>query len=110
MQNGESFLGEKPLKIARGLNFAPKIIPDGVSGRFLPRWNEVSPCGFVEVKPGLLLGRDIMYKFNPLFLIFSLSSAFLQVGQSTGCPLCMRETTQKSLLMKAGKIVPYGNP
>ena len=27
MQNGESFLGEKPLKIAHGLNFAPKIIP-----------------------------------------------------------------------------------
>ena len=25
-QNGESFLGEKPLKIAHGLNFAPKII------------------------------------------------------------------------------------
>ena len=29
MQNGESFLGEKPLKIAHGLNFTPKIIPDG---------------------------------------------------------------------------------
>jgi len=27
MQNGESFLGEKTLKIAHGLNFAPKIIP-----------------------------------------------------------------------------------
>ena len=28
MQNDESFFGEKPLKIAHGLNFAPKIIPD----------------------------------------------------------------------------------
>ena len=27
MQNGESFFGEKPLKIAHGINFAPKIIP-----------------------------------------------------------------------------------
>ena len=28
MQNGESFFGEKHGKIAIGLNFAPKIIPD----------------------------------------------------------------------------------
>ena len=28
MQNGESFFGENPLKVAHGLNFAPKIIPD----------------------------------------------------------------------------------
>ena len=27
MQNGESFSGENPLKIAHGLKFAPKIIP-----------------------------------------------------------------------------------
>ena len=26
MQNDESFFGEKPLKIAHGLNFTPKII------------------------------------------------------------------------------------
>ena len=27
LQNGESFFGENPLKIAHGLNFTPKIIP-----------------------------------------------------------------------------------
>ena len=27
MKNGESFFGEKPLKIAHGINFAPKINP-----------------------------------------------------------------------------------
>ena len=60
----------------------------GVSRRFLPGWNEVSPCGFVEVKPGPLRGRDIMYKLTPLFSSFSLSRAFLQAGQSACWPLC----------------------
>ena len=27
MQNGKSFFGENPVKIAHGINFAPKIIP-----------------------------------------------------------------------------------
>ena len=29
MQNGKSLFGEKTLKIAHGINFAPKIIPGG---------------------------------------------------------------------------------
>ena len=64
-------------------------LSNGVSGRFLPGWNKVSPCGFVEVKPGLLLERDIMYKLTPLFLIFSLSSAFFREG-SLHADLCAR--------------------
>ena len=35
MHNGESFFGEKPLKIAHGLNFAPKNIPDHVVSKSL---------------------------------------------------------------------------
>ena len=60
---------------------------NGVSGIFMPGWNEVSPCGFVEVKPRPLLGRDIMYKLTPLFLSISLSTSFLHAWWSACWPL-----------------------
>ena len=38
MQNEESFFGKKPLKIAHGLNFAPKIIPGSEYGLEILIW------------------------------------------------------------------------